>query len=74
MGFMTSAAMYWTNEVRNTRFERADFRLARRVDRTNYSYMLALTIQHYLNPKPWISPDNRIEDQNQFFVEAGIRF
>ena len=74
MGFMTSAAMYWTNEVRNTRFERADFRLARRVDRTNYSYMLALTIQHYMNPKHWISPDNRIEDHNQFFVEAGIRF
>jgi iron complex outermembrane receptor protein len=36
--------------------------------------MLALTVQHYLNAKPWISPDNRIEDQNQFFVEAGIRF
>ncbi|SNB55850.1 iron complex outermembrane recepter protein [Marinobacter sp. es.042] len=74
MGFMTSAAMYWTNEVRESRFERADFRLARRVDRADYSYMLALTMQHYLNPKPWISPDNRIEDQNQFFVEAGIRF
>ncbi|OAN92837.1 TonB-dependent receptor [Marinobacter sp. EhC06] len=73
-GFMTSAAMYWTNEVRDTRFERADFRLARRVDKSDYSYMLALTIQHYLNHKPWISPDNRIEDQNQFFVEAGIRF
>jgi iron complex outermembrane receptor protein len=74
MGFMTSAAMYWTNEVRESRFERADFRLARRVDKADYSYMLALTMQHYLNPKPWISPDNRIEDQNQFFVEAGIRF
>lgn len=73
-GFTTSAAMYWTNEVRETRFERADFRLARRVDKTDYSYMLALTIQHYLNPKHWISPDNRIEDHNQFFVEAGIRF
>lgn len=74
MGFMGSAAMYWTNEVRNTRFERADFRLARRVDKADYSYMLALTIQHYLNHEPWISPDNRIEDQNQFFVEAGVRF
>ncbi|WP_372995487.1 TonB-dependent receptor plug domain-containing protein [Marinobacter sp.] len=74
MGFMTSAAGYWTNEVRGTRFERADFRLARRVDKSSYSYMLALTVQHYLNPKPWMSPDNRIEDHNQFFVEAGIRF
>jgi len=70
----SSAAFYWTNEVRNTRFERADFRLAKRVDTLNYSYVLALTVQHYLNPKAWISPDNRIEDHNQFFVEAGIRF
>lgn len=73
-GFMGSTALYWTNEVRNTRFERADFRLARRVDRSDYSYVLALVMQHYLNHKPWISPDNRIEDQNQFFVEAGVRF
>lgn len=70
----SSAAFYWTNEVRNTRFERADFRLAKRVDALDYSYVLALTMQHYLNPKAWISPDNRIEDHNQFFLEAGIRF
>ncbi|KAA1173971.1 TonB-dependent receptor [Marinobacter salinexigens] len=70
----SSAAYYWTNEVRDTRFERADFRLARRVDMSDYSYVLALTIQHYLNPKPWMSPDNRIDDQNQMFVEAGVRF
>ncbi|MBU2955966.1 TonB-dependent receptor plug domain-containing protein [Marinobacter sp. F3R08] len=74
LGFMTSAAFYWTNEVRDTRFERADFRLARQVDKSTYSYTLALTMQHYLNAKPWVSPDNRIEDHNQFFVEAGIRF
>ncbi|KEF32469.1 TonB-dependent receptor [Marinobacter nitratireducens] len=70
----SSLAYYWTNEVRESRFERADFRLARRVDLPDYSYVLALTIQHYLNPKPWMSPDNRIEDQNQYFVEAGVRF
>lgn len=74
MDLTSSSAFYWTNEVRNTRFERADFRLAKRVDALNYSYVLAFTIQHYLNPKAWISPDNRIEDHNQFFAEAGIRF
>ncbi|AXS81826.1 TonB-dependent receptor plug domain-containing protein [Marinobacter sp. Arc7-DN-1] len=70
----SSVSYYWTNEVRETRFERADFRLARRVDRPDYSYVLALTIQHYLDLQAWMSPDNRIEDHNQFFVEAGIRF
>ena len=70
----SSVSYYWTNEVRETRFERADFRLARRVDGPDYSYLLALTIQHYLDLQAWMSPDNRIEDHNQFFVEAGIRF
>ena len=74
MDLTSSVAYYWTNEVRNTRFERADFRLAKRVDAPDYSYVLALTMQHYLNPEAWMSPDNRIEDHNQFFVEAGIRF
>lgn len=33
----SSVSYYWTNEVRETRFERADFRLARRIDRRDYS-------------------------------------
>ena len=72
---LTSAAtFYWADEFRRAHFERADFRLARRVDTTKYSYELALTMQHYLNREPGLSPDNIISDHNQFFVEAGVRF
>ncbi|MBW4933088.1 TonB-dependent receptor plug domain-containing protein [Marinobacter sp. F4206] len=74
LGLTSSAAFYIAQEVRNTRFKRADFRLARRVDQPKFSYVLALTIQHYIDMEPWISPDNIIEDANQYFVEAGIRF
>lgn len=74
LGLTSSAAFYMAQEVRNTRFKRADFRLARRVDHSDFSYILALTIQHYIDMEPWISPDNIIEDANQYFVEAGIRF
>ncbi|WP_228289107.1 TonB-dependent receptor plug domain-containing protein [Marinobacter salinisoli] len=70
----SSAAFYMAEEVRDTRFKRADFRLARKVDHQKYSYMLALTLQHYLERAPWISPDNIIADHNQYFIEAGIRF
>jgi iron complex outermembrane receptor protein len=31
-------------------------------------------MQHYLQTEPTLSSDNRINDHNQFFVEAGIRF
>ncbi|MDO3722106.1 TonB-dependent receptor [Marinobacter sp. chi1] len=70
----SSAAFYFAEEVRNTRFKRADLRLARQVDQNDYSYVLALTLQHYLERDPWISPDNIIDDHNQYFVEAGVRF
>lgn len=70
----SSVAFYLTHEVRETRFKRADFRLARRVDRPDYSYILAFNIKHYIDQEPWISPDNIINSNNQFFVEAGIRF
>ncbi|KAA1173970.1 TonB-dependent receptor plug domain-containing protein [Marinobacter salinexigens] len=70
----SSVAYYWTNEIRDTRFERADFRLARRVDLSNISYEIALTVQHYLNHDPWMSDDNYIEDPNLAYIEAGLRF
>ena len=70
----SSAAFYLTHEVRGTRFKRFDFRLARRVDRPDFSYLLAFTVQHYINNQPWMSPDNIIDEANQYFVEAGIRF
>ncbi|MFN2360651.1 MAG: TonB-dependent receptor plug domain-containing protein [Marinobacter sp.] len=70
----SSAAFYFADEFRRSHFQRADFRLARRVFATGYSYELALTMQHYLDRDPTLSPDNIIKDHNQFFVEAGVRF
>ncbi|WP_225314946.1 TonB-dependent receptor plug domain-containing protein [Marinobacter confluentis] len=69
-----ATAFYWADEFRLSQFERADFRLAKQVYERNFSYELALTMQHYVTAKPTLSPDNKINDQNQFFVEAGIRF
>lgn len=69
-----STAFYWTDEFRFAPFERADFRLAKRVFAQGYGYELALTMQHYVTSEPTLSPDNRINDHNQFFVEAGVRF
>ncbi len=71
---ITSTAFYWADEFRFAQFERADFRLAKQVFAQGYSYELALTMQHYISTKPTLSPDNRINDHNQFFVEAGVRF
>ncbi|PXX91777.1 TonB-dependent receptor [Marinobacter vulgaris] len=70
----SSAAFYFADEFRRSQFERADFRLARRIFATGYSYELALTMQHYLSRDPTLSPSNIIRDHNQFFVEAGVRF
>ncbi|WP_407657995.1 TonB-dependent receptor plug domain-containing protein [Marinobacter orientalis] len=70
----SSAAFYFADEFRRSQFERADFRLARQVFKTGYSYEVALTMQHYLSREPTLSPDNIIRDHNQFFVEAGVRF
>lgn len=72
---LTSAAtFYWADEFRRAQFERADFRIARRIYAPKYSYELAVTMQHYLNRDQDLSPDNIISDHNQFFVEAGVRF
>ncbi|WP_417501590.1 TonB-dependent receptor plug domain-containing protein [Marinobacter sp.] len=73
-GLKGSTAYYWADKFRNTRFERIDFRLAKRIFQSRYSAELALTMQHYINSEPDISRDNNIADQNQFFIEAGLRF
>jgi len=73
-GLKGSTAYYWADKFRNTRFERIDFRLAKRIFQPRYSVELALTVQHYINDEPDLSTDNNIEDQNQLFMEAGIRF
>lgn len=73
-GLRGSTAYYWADKFRNTRFERIDFRLAKRIFQPRYSAELALTVQHYINEEPDMSTDNNIEDQNQLFLEVGIRF
>ncbi|MCG2580514.1 MAG: TonB-dependent receptor [Marinobacter sp.] len=73
-GLTSSATFYWADEFRRSQFERADFRLARSIFASSYSYELAFTVQHYLNREPDLSPDNIIQNHNQFFIEAGIRF
>jgi iron complex outermembrane receptor protein len=69
-----STAFYWADQFRFAHFERADFRLSKRVFAQGYGYELALTMQHYVTAEPTLSPDNKINDHNQFFVEAGVRF
>ncbi|WP_100640896.1 TonB-dependent receptor plug domain-containing protein [Marinobacter salexigens] len=73
-GLKGSTAYYWADKFRNSRFERIDFRLAKRIFQPRYSAELALTVQHYVNEEPDMSRANNIEDQNQIFLEAGIRF
>lgn len=73
-GLKGSTAYYWANKFKDTRFERIDFRLAKRFFQPRYSAEVALTVQHYINDEPIMSTDNNIEDQNQLFLEAGIRF
>jgi len=73
-GFTSATSFYWDDEFAKSSFKRADLRIARRVDMNSYSYEMAFTLQHYLSLEPWTSDDNIIEDNNQFFIEAGIRF
>lgn len=74
LGFTLSGAMYWADELRASEFQRLDMRLAKSFYRSDFTGELALTMQHYIDEEPDLSSDNNIEDQNQFFVEAGIRF
>jgi len=48
--------------------------LVKQIFQPRYTAEIALSMQHYLNREPELSSDNNIEDHNQFFVEAGIRF
>ena len=73
LGFRIASAFYWADEF-NTQFERIDTRLSKSFYGPRYSAELAFTLQHYLNRDPELSSDNNVEDHNQFFVEAGLRF
>ncbi|WP_150913633.1 TonB-dependent receptor plug domain-containing protein [Marinobacter halotolerans] len=74
-GFLGSAAFYWADEFeRGTHSERLDLRLAKKIFQPNYTAEIALTMQHWVNEQPDLSADNNIKHQNQFFIEAGVRF
>ena len=73
-GLKGSAAYYWADQLKESHFERLDLRLAKTIIQPRYTVELAMTMQHYMNTDPDMSPDNNIEDQNQFFMEAGVRF
>lgn len=72
-GFKWSGAFYWADEFK-TQFERFDTRLVKQIIHPRYTAEVAFAMQHYLNRDPELSGDNNIEDHNQFFVEAGLRF
>ncbi|WP_323754250.1 TonB-dependent receptor plug domain-containing protein [Marinobacter sp.] len=74
--FKVSSAFYWADEFlrTNNQFERLDVRLAKSFVQPHYTAEIAFTLQHYLNREHELSSDNNIEDHNQFFVEAGVRF
>lgn len=73
-GLKGSAAYYWADQLKESRFERLDLRLAKSIFQPRYTAEVAVTVQHYMNTDPDMSIDNNIEDQNQLFLEAGIRF
>ncbi|WP_372965370.1 TonB-dependent receptor plug domain-containing protein [Marinobacter sp.] len=71
-----SSAFYWADKFIRThnQFERIDARIAKHFFQHGYNAEVAFTMQHYLNREPELSSDNNIEDHNQFFLEAGVRF
>ncbi|MDO6824966.1 TonB-dependent siderophore receptor [Marinobacter sp. 1_MG-2023] len=73
-GLKGSTAFYWADQLKESRFERLDLRLAKSFLQPRYTAEFAVTVQHYMNTDPDVSIDNNIEDQNQLFLEAGIRF
>lgn len=73
-GLKASSAFYWADEFGRSHFERIDARIAKRLYQPRYTAELAFTMQHYMNRDPELSSDNNIQDHNQFFVEASIRF
>jgi iron complex outermembrane receptor protein len=69
-----ASVFYWADEFRNSQFERFDIRLAKQIIQPRYTAEFAFVMQHYLNREFDLSSDNNIANQNQFFVEAGLRF
>mgnify|MGYP006278875019 FL=1 len=75
-GGNTSAALtyYFTDELRNSHFERLDTRVSQTWHLENSLVELAGIYRHYLTDDPLYRPDNNWADRNHFFAEARIRF
>ena len=73
-GLKASAATYWADEFEYSEYQRLDFRLAKWIHQSSYTAELAFTMQHYVHDIPVLSEDNNINQANQFFFEAGVRF
>lgn len=70
----SATAFYWIDSLKENQFQRIDFRLAKAFHQPRMSYELAFIMQHYMDDKPSQSSDNNINDLNQFYVEASVRF
>ncbi|NWO05925.1 MAG: TonB-dependent receptor [Alteromonadaceae bacterium] len=71
-----ATTFYWADEFnrQQEQFERIDIRLAKQFFGPRHNAELAFIMQHYLNRQPELSSDNVIEDHNQYFVEASLKF
>ena len=71
-----ATAFYWADEFnrQQEQFERIDIRLAKQFFGPRHNAELAFIMQHYMNRQPELSSDNVIEDHNQYFVEASLKF
>ncbi|MDX1755545.1 MAG: TonB-dependent receptor [Marinobacter sp.] len=70
----SALAYYFVDEFRRGQFERADLRLVKSVYTPRLNYDVAVIFQHYLHDTPPVSANNIIKDNNQVFLEAGVRF
>ena len=71
-----ATAFYWADEFnrKQEQFERIDVRLSKQFFAPRYNAELAFVMQHYLNREVELSSDNIIEDHNQYFIEASLKF
>ncbi|SFM26046.1 TonB-dependent receptor plug domain-containing protein [Marinobacter zhejiangensis] len=70
----SATAFYYVEEFARGPFKRADLRVAKAVYTPRLSYDVAVIFQHYFHDTPPVSRENNIEDPNQVFIEAGLRF
>lgn len=70
----SAMAYYLVEEFRRGEFERLDLRLVKNVYTPRLNCDLAVIVQHYFHDRPPISGHNNLDDRNQIYLEAGVRF